>query len=196
MCSLYDVSRNSRRWPATVFYDMLNLSALDALCIYTANKNYESVRRRDFLVDLSLAWMKPLANRRLETKTLPRSLTFKIKDFLGIIHTENESTASTSPPSKSVRRYHDCGRARTLNSTIAFGTKFLKAACGKCDLVEIVTTGVETECGTGAITKSVNEIERRNSTGGSDIEIDNKTGQYKDEETQSVFIRAKPRAEI
>ncbi|GBP24123.1 PiggyBac transposable element-derived protein 4 [Eumeta japonica] len=116
MCSLYDVSRNSRRWPATVFYDLLNLSALNALCIYTANKNYESVRRRDFLVDLSLAWMKPLANRRLETKTLPRSLTFKIKDFLGIIHTENESTASTSPPSKSVRRCHDCGRARTRGS--------------------------------------------------------------------------------
>ncbi|GBP31074.1 PiggyBac transposable element-derived protein 4 [Eumeta japonica] len=113
MCSLYDVSRNSRRWPVTIFYDLLNLSALNALCIYTTNKNYESVRRRDFLDDLSLAWTKPLANRRLETKTLPRSLTFKIKDFFGIIHTQNESTASTSPPSKSVRRCHDCGRARS-----------------------------------------------------------------------------------
>lgn len=33
MCSLYDVYRNSRRWP--VFYDLLNLSALNALCTYS-----------------------------------------------------------------------------------------------------------------------------------------------------------------
>ncbi|XP_036322196.1 piggyBac transposable element-derived protein 4-like [Rhagoletis pomonella] len=43
MCSLYDVSRNSRRWPLTKFYNLVNLSALNALCIYTANSNYESV---------------------------------------------------------------------------------------------------------------------------------------------------------
>ncbi|GBP82577.1 hypothetical protein EVAR_87824_1 [Eumeta japonica] len=129
MCSLYDVSRNSRRWPVTVFYALLNLRALNALCIYTANKNYESVRRRDFLVDLSLAWMKLLANRRLEIKTLPRSLTFKIKDFLGIIHTGNESTASTSPSSKSVRRCHDYGRARS-KSTRKYCSACKKFICG------------------------------------------------------------------
>ncbi|KAH9635219.1 hypothetical protein HF086_013246 [Spodoptera exigua] len=38
MCSMYDVARNSRRWPLTVFFRLLNLSALNALCIYTANK--------------------------------------------------------------------------------------------------------------------------------------------------------------
>ncbi|KAH9641235.1 hypothetical protein HF086_003222 [Spodoptera exigua] len=33
ICSLYDVSRNSKRWPVTVFYNLINLSALNALCI-------------------------------------------------------------------------------------------------------------------------------------------------------------------
>lgn len=33
MSSLYDVSGNSRRWPLTVFFDLINLSALNALCI-------------------------------------------------------------------------------------------------------------------------------------------------------------------
>ncbi|KAH9635162.1 hypothetical protein HF086_009502 [Spodoptera exigua] len=68
MCSMYDVARNSRRWPLTVFFRLLNLSALNALCIYTANKNYEHVSRRESLIDLSLAWMKPLAQKRLEKK--------------------------------------------------------------------------------------------------------------------------------
>lgn len=116
MCSLYDVSRNSRRWPLTVFFDLLNLSALNALCIYTANKNYESVCRRDFLVDLSLAWMKPLALKRLDKKTLPRFLTMHIKDFLGVLELERPPPTSEATSSNVVRRCHDCGRARNKNT--------------------------------------------------------------------------------
>ena len=54
MRSLYDVSRNSRIWHLT-----MNISALNVLCIYTANKNFEPVCRRDFLIDFALAWVKP-----------------------------------------------------------------------------------------------------------------------------------------
>ncbi|CAH1636332.1 unnamed protein product [Spodoptera littoralis] len=84
MCSMYDVARNSRRWSLTIFFRLLNLSAFNALCIYTANRNYEPVSRREFLIDLSLALMKLLAQKRLENKSLPRTLTIRIKDFLGI----------------------------------------------------------------------------------------------------------------
>lgn len=116
MCSLYNVSRNSRRWPLTVFFDLLNLSALNALCIYSANKNYGSVCRRDFLIDLSLAWMKPLAKKRVEKKSLPRSLTIKIKDFLGVMDAEKQPPTSEGTSSNIVRRCHDCGRARNKNT--------------------------------------------------------------------------------
>ncbi|XP_045458229.1 piggyBac transposable element-derived protein 4-like [Melitaea cinxia] len=129
MCSLYDVSRNSRRWPLTVFFDLINLSALNALCIYTANKNYEAVRRRNFLIDLSLAWMKPQARRRLDNNKLPRSLVFKIKDFLGIIETENPATTSAQAPSTSVGRCYDCGRKRN-KSTRKHCSTCKKFICG------------------------------------------------------------------
>lgn len=116
MCSLYDVSRNSKRWPLTVFFDLLNLSALNALCIYTANKNYGNVCRRDFLIHLSLSWMKPLALKRIDSKSLPRSLTIKIKDFLGITDQERQTPVSEATSSNVVRRCHDCGRARNKNT--------------------------------------------------------------------------------
>lgn len=116
MCSLYDVSRNSRRWPLTVFFDLLNLSALNALCIYSANKNFEHVRRRDFLIDLSLAWMKPLARRRLDSKKLPRTLAFKIKDFLGLSETVHPATTSGESSSRSIGRCYDCGRRRNKST--------------------------------------------------------------------------------
>lgn len=116
MCSLYDVSRNSRRWPVTVFYDLINLSALNALCIHSANKNFEFVRRRDFLIKLALAWMKPLAQQRLDKKTLPRSLSLKIKDFLGL--PQQEIQPSTPGPIRRnyVGRCHDCGRTRNRST--------------------------------------------------------------------------------
>ncbi|GBP76150.1 hypothetical protein EVAR_56022_1 [Eumeta japonica] len=38
MCSLHDILRNSRRWPVTVFYDLLNLSALNALYLHRKQK--------------------------------------------------------------------------------------------------------------------------------------------------------------
>lgn len=117
MCSLYDASRN--------FFDLLNLSALNAICIYTANKNYEKVRRRDFLIDLSLAWMKPLALRRLRKKSLPRSLSFKMKDFLGLPQVESQPSLSGSSRAGSVGRCHDCSRARNRS------TQKVCKACGK-----------------------------------------------------------------
>lgn len=116
MCSLYDVSRNSRRWPVTVFYDLINLSALNALCIHSANKNFEFVRRRDFLIELSLAWMKPLAQQRLDKKTLPRSLSFKIKDFLGLPQQENQPSTPGPIRRNYVGRCHDCGRTRNRST--------------------------------------------------------------------------------
>ncbi|KAH9638302.1 hypothetical protein HF086_007405 [Spodoptera exigua] len=116
MYSLYDVSRNSKRWPVTVFYNLINLSAVNALCIHSANKNFEFVRRRDFLIDLALAWMKPLALERSDKKTLPRSLSIKIKDFLGL--PQQESRPSTAGPIRRnyVGRCHDCGRARNRST--------------------------------------------------------------------------------
>lgn len=136
MCSLYDVSRNSRRWPLTKFYNLVNLNALNALCIYTANSNYESVKRRDFLMDLALSWMKPLAHQRLTLTTLPRTLTFKIKDFLDL-----PQVVSHQGPTHNnyVGRCYDCGRARNKSTRKVCNVcnKFIcpdhsKTVCSSC----------------------------------------------------------------
>jgi len=33
----YNVARNTRRWPMVIFYDLLNISAINVICIYKAN---------------------------------------------------------------------------------------------------------------------------------------------------------------
>ncbi|GBP54660.1 cAMP-regulated phosphoprotein 19 [Eumeta japonica] len=44
MCSLYDV-----------YYNLLNISTFNAICMYVANKNYVTVRHGDFRIGLSLS---------------------------------------------------------------------------------------------------------------------------------------------
>lgn len=44
MCGSYDVSRNSRRWPLTVFFDMMNISAINGYVVHIINKGYIKAR--------------------------------------------------------------------------------------------------------------------------------------------------------
>lgn len=45
LCEKYDVSTNSNRWPTVLFYTLLNISAINALCIYKLNKRCPIKRR-------------------------------------------------------------------------------------------------------------------------------------------------------
>lgn len=40
ICSSYDASRNCRRWPLIVFFDIMNISAINGYVVHTINKNY------------------------------------------------------------------------------------------------------------------------------------------------------------
>ncbi|KAJ4452040.1 hypothetical protein ANN_03555 [Periplaneta americana] len=46
LCSAYDLSRNSRRWPLTIFFDLLNIAGVNALVVYSANK--QKILRKNF----------------------------------------------------------------------------------------------------------------------------------------------------
>lgn len=37
-CQNYNVARNTKRWEMVIFYNLLNVAAINALCIYKANK--------------------------------------------------------------------------------------------------------------------------------------------------------------
>lgn len=37
LCQKYNVTRINRRWAMVIFYDLLNISAINTICIYKAN---------------------------------------------------------------------------------------------------------------------------------------------------------------
>lgn len=46
LCSTYDVSRNSKKWPLTIVYASLNIAAINSLIINRINNNSNMKRRR------------------------------------------------------------------------------------------------------------------------------------------------------
>lgn len=105
MCSKADVTRNSRRWALNVFFRLLNLAAINALCIYTINKGQERVVRREFLTELALSMIKPMVQRRINIEAIPRMIKQKMCEFLGLplpLDVELQIDLNDKPPT--------CGR--------------------------------------------------------------------------------------
>ncbi|XP_050078648.1 uncharacterized protein LOC126565505 [Anopheles maculipalpis] len=126
MCTMYDVSRCTRRWPMAMFFNLMNLCAFNAWCIYQLNHGEEEkVSRRDFLVNMALELLRPQARKRLDQKSLPRTLKQRIAIFLGVSREEYE-TVPVLDNRRDVRgRCYLCSRAR--NKT----TRITCHSCGK-----------------------------------------------------------------
>jgi hypothetical protein len=62
MSALYNVSRPSRRWPLTLFFSLLNVGAISAYIIYKNNNN-SSIKRRNFLKEISKQLITPYINK-------------------------------------------------------------------------------------------------------------------------------------
>lgn len=120
MCRQYDVSRNSRRWPLTLFFHIMNVAGVNALVIHRANKNYIEVIRREFLQNLALDLLKPAVHRRITQESLPREIKRRAKIFLGI----EEEVAAVQPPTSAMGRCFLCGRSRN---------KTTRRTCSKCN---------------------------------------------------------------
>jgi len=116
MCSLYDVARNSRRWPLTIFFNLLNICCINALNVYSANKNYAKVNRADFLETLALCLIRPNTERRILNKNLPKSIRFRGRKLLGLEkEIETEKNVKTKRPG-GVGKCHLCGRTRNKST--------------------------------------------------------------------------------
>lgn len=83
MCVQYDCARNSRRWPLTIFFHLLNVGGVNALNIYRANQNYEHVGRSEYLTQLALDLMKPAAQRRINLENIPKNIRTRGKLLFG-----------------------------------------------------------------------------------------------------------------
>ncbi|XP_049286255.1 uncharacterized protein LOC125765306 [Anopheles funestus] len=120
MCTMYDVVRSTRRWPMVVFFNLMNLSAINAWCIYQLNNPGESkISRRDFLVNMSLELLRPQARRRLDNKTIARTLKQRIATFLGLNREEYETVPVFENRPDSRGRCYLCSRARNKSTRMS-----------------------------------------------------------------------------
>ncbi|XP_026469438.1 piggyBac transposable element-derived protein 4-like [Ctenocephalides felis] len=79
----YNVSRNTKRWPLTIFFAMLNISEINANIIYRANNDDTRMKRRHFLKNLGLAMVQEHLQVRRARVNLPRQLRKRIAQFTG-----------------------------------------------------------------------------------------------------------------
>ncbi|XP_031335147.1 piggyBac transposable element-derived protein 4-like [Photinus pyralis] len=116
MCASYNVARNSRRWPLTIFFDM-NIAAINALVLFQMNNSNLTHKRRDFLRTLALDLMKPQIRKR---SGIP-NISTQLRERCCLLVTERLEESSTSAnniasPSKKARtgngRCYICPRKR------------------------------------------------------------------------------------
>lgn len=82
MCVQYDTARNSRRWPLTIFFHLLNVGGVNAMNIYRANHNNVNIVRSDYLTELAFLLMKPAIERRITVPSIPKEISTRGKLFL------------------------------------------------------------------------------------------------------------------
>ena len=80
LSATYDVSRNSRRWPLTLFFSFLNTAGINAFVLYL-NNNEEKNKRRYFIKELSLALVKQHHMNRFPKPKVRLIVRRKISDM-------------------------------------------------------------------------------------------------------------------
>lgn len=86
MCSNMCVNRKTKRWPLCIFYNMLNLSTINAYAVHISNNvrnKKKPMSRRDFVMKVGDQLMEPWLRQRIQTVTLRRDIKVMIKDILG-----------------------------------------------------------------------------------------------------------------
>jgi hypothetical protein len=121
LSATYDVSRNSKRWPMTIFYGILNMAAINGIIIYRQNNVGDKTRkkRRNYLRNLGLDLIKDSLRNRQQNVRLPRETRKRIADHLG--------EPSPSAPKKTVGKYVRCGDCTQKRD------RKTKHCCSKCE---------------------------------------------------------------
>uniref|UniRef100_A0A182N4M6 PiggyBac transposable element-derived protein domain-containing protein n=1 Tax=Anopheles dirus TaxID=7168 RepID=A0A182N4M6_9DIPT len=117
----YDVARSTRQWPLAVFFNLMNLCAINAWCIYQLNHPEEDKLSggRDFMVDMALEFLRPQAHRRMDNRTISRTLKQRIGMFLGLSRDEYDVVPALENRRGGRGRCFLCGRARNKTTRIS-----------------------------------------------------------------------------
>ncbi|GBP15032.1 hypothetical protein EVAR_6674_1 [Eumeta japonica] len=83
----YDVSRNSKRWPLTIFFALLNHAGINGMIIHKLNNGIEKNKtnlRGKFIRELGISLVKEHLNTRRQNQKLPKDLRTRISKYFGI----------------------------------------------------------------------------------------------------------------
>ncbi|XP_022185320.1 uncharacterized protein LOC111044468 [Nilaparvata lugens] len=108
MCAKYDCSRNTKRWPMVIFFDLINIAGINASRVFSFNNN-QIVRRRIFIEKLAWDLIEPQIRKRLDSPSLPNDLKVRARKLLGI---EDPRRPLPAPRDNKVGRCYMCARAR------------------------------------------------------------------------------------
>ncbi|CAG9577485.1 unnamed protein product [Danaus chrysippus] len=99
----YDVSRNCKRWPLTVFFSMLNHAGINGFIVYMLNNGIERNKtnlRKNFIKRLGLSLIEEHLRKRKDNPHIPREIRRRVCEML------NEE--APAPPQKQPRRSQRC----------------------------------------------------------------------------------------
>lgn len=102
LCSNYDVTRNTKRWPMIVFYLILNISGINSFIIYKEN-NKCKISRRNFLRGLGLELIREQLQQKKDKMFLPKELRQKILELTG-----EQAGATSQRPTRMVEKPKRC----------------------------------------------------------------------------------------
>ncbi|UYV61459.1 hypothetical protein LAZ67_1004915 [Cordylochernes scorpioides] len=80
---MYSVRRRTKRWPLCLFFNFLDVVAINSAVIYKAVKQDGGMARKDFIKQLALQLMRDALNMRNQAKNLSRDLQVLIQKHAG-----------------------------------------------------------------------------------------------------------------
>ncbi|UYV81631.1 MRPL41 [Cordylochernes scorpioides] len=80
---MYSVGRRTKRWPLCLFFNFLDVVAINSAVIYKAVKQDGGMARKDFIKQLALQLMRDALNMRNQAKILSRDLQVLIQKHAG-----------------------------------------------------------------------------------------------------------------
>lgn len=124
MCSTYNVSRGTRRWPMVVFFSVLNIAGINTQVIHIGNRN-ETLKRRLFLRRLGRELINDQLVRRSLTPRLPRSISARLPEI-------TSKKQQPSIPQDNPHGTEEAGRKRCQPCWTRKTTRLTKYTCKSC----------------------------------------------------------------
>lgn len=81
MAASYNVSRNSKRWPLTIFFHLLNIANINSFVLYS-QKSSNLMRRRIFIKNVALSLIEPILIQRMNSSYIERQIKDDIRKIL------------------------------------------------------------------------------------------------------------------